>query len=182
MMQKRVGLDFSNQKFYQRDFSNQNLQYANFRLSTCIECNFSGADLRYANFDSGNCYRSNFTNAIMYRTFMPNCSLQGTIFKPKDCFGITLTWKCETFMDMEVDETWMKVWLFMPSLMKLPTGVECAQCKKSEYNNCHIRNNEYYDHEYIIDASKKTWSDKLMLFLGTETWTKMKAVFNRRII
>lgn len=154
MMHEHLGEDFSNKKFYKHDFSRQKLQYAKFRGSTLIECKFVDTDLKYANFISANCYGSDFTGANLYRANMTECSLQHTIFKPRDCFGLTLTWKCETFRDMEVDETWLKVWMFMPTMMKLPP----------------VKNGD------------KSWLDRLILLLGEKTYRKFAQVFENRII
>lgn len=154
-MQPHSGEDYSGKKFNGRDFSGKFLQYGNFHGATLLNCNFRDCDLRYANFTGANCYGSDFTNSILSRVNMTDCNLQRTIFKPKDAFGITITMKCETFTDMEIDDTWLKVWLFMPCQMKLP-----------ETEN----------------GKDKPWLDRIILLLGEKTYLKFRQVFANRII
>jgi uncharacterized protein YjbI with pentapeptide repeats len=158
-MQPQKAQDFSGKKFNRKDFTNQDLKFANFRNASVIECDFSGADLTYANFTGCNCYGSNFTNAIMSRTNLMDANLQRSIMKPKDAFGMTLTMKCESFTDMEIDDTWLKVWLFLPAQMKLP-----------ELSEKQISNGE------------KTWLDKIIILLGEKTYVKFRSIFANRIV
>jgi len=158
-MQNQRSEDYSGKKFNRKDFSKQDLKYANFRNASLIECNFTEADLTYANFTGANCYGSNFTNAIMSRTNLMDANLQRTIMKPKDAFGMTLTMKCESFTDMEIDDIWLRVWLFLPCQMKLPS-----------LSPKQIGNNE------------KSWLDKIIILLGEKTYVKYRSIFANRII
>ena len=120
---------------------------------------FNNSDLRYSDFTGANCFGSDFTGSILARANMADCNLQRTIFKPKDVFGITITMKCETFTDMEIDEDWLKVWLFMPAQMKLP-----------ELSEKQISNKE------------KPWLDRVIILLGEKTYLQYRKVFANRIV
>lgn len=135
-------------------FKGLKLQYADFRNASLIGADFTDCDLRYANFTGANCFGANFTNAILYMANMAHCTLESSIFKPKDAYGITITLRCETYASMEIDATWLKVWLFVPAIMKLPEIKD-----KPDY-----------------------WLNRIIEFLGPSTYTKFKAVFNRRVI
>ena len=115
------GKKHANQKYYNVSFAGRDLQHADFRSATVCECDFTGADLSHANFKGANCWGSNFTDSRMYRTDMTDANLSKTIMKPKDCFGISLTFTCDTVMDMQVSEKWYHMWLFMAGLMKPPS-------------------------------------------------------------
>lgn len=180
-MPKNEGPKFSGRKFYQYDFSGQILQFADFSRCSLLECNFTNADCKYSNFSNANCYRSNFTGASLYRSNFMEAQLQGVIWKPRDCFGITLTWKCDTFRDMEVDQDWLEIWSFMPSLMKLPevwsTHIQhCTQCKMDANIMCR-EGKLLFKHR-----DKPSWTERLIEFVGPDRYVKLKAIFDRRII
>lgn len=182
-MIKEAGLVFAGQKFSRKDFSGQKLKYANFSRCTLLECNFKDADCAYANFSNANCYGSNFTGASLYRVNMMEAQLQRTIFKPRDCFGITLTWKCETFKDMEVDDTWLEIWSFMPTLMKLPESFEehskkCQGCSTNKVESmCDA--GKYLFKKF---SDRRPWINRLLEFVTPDRYVKLKAVFDRRNI
>jgi uncharacterized protein YjbI with pentapeptide repeats len=110
----------SNKKFQNMDFSKLKLPYADFRLASLINCKFVDTDLKFANFQGANCFGCDFTGANLYRANMGSCCLENAIFKPRDCYGITITLNCETYAGMEVDDTWLKVWWFIPAVMRIP--------------------------------------------------------------
>lgn len=116
--------NFSNRKFYAHDFSNRDLSHADFRGATLSECLFRETDLSYATFAGANCFRADFTGARLYRTSFENAIMTGAIFKPKDCFGITMTMTCESFNALQVDPMWFYGWLFLATQMKLPEDAE----------------------------------------------------------
>jgi hypothetical protein len=113
----------TNKKFYREDFSGRNMDHADLRCGSFIECNFDKASLRYANCEGANFFGSSFKGSNLYRTNMKDAILERTKFFPKECFGITLTLKCETFKDMEIEPTWLLCWMFFPSLMNVPEKV-----------------------------------------------------------
>jgi hypothetical protein len=181
-MTKQDGAKFSGQKFYQKDFSKQKLKFSDFSRCSLLECDFTDADCSYSNFSNANCYGSNFTGTSLYRSNFMEAQLQKVIFKPRDCFGITLTWKCDTFRDMEVDSDWLEVWSFMPSLMKLPeswqTHVQhCESCSQGNYNL-------YCKEGKLLFRfkDKLSWTERLIEFVGPDRYLKLKAIFDRRII
>src|SRR5271154_5135405 len=115
-----LGKNFSNQKIHQKSFKGRDLTNSDFRGAAVIGCDFSNADLSYAKFEGANCWEANFTDAKLYRTNFKDACLAKAIFKPKDCFGVTLTMCCDTFDRMQVDSKWQTVWLFMALMMDLP--------------------------------------------------------------
>jgi uncharacterized protein YjbI with pentapeptide repeats len=153
------GENFSGKKFNGEDFSKRKLAYADFSQCSLIDCKFNDSDCKYANFTGANCYASDFTGTSLYRANMTNACLEKTIFKPRDVFGLTVTLKCETFQNMEVDEDWLECWLMLAAIMKLPKP------RKQEGI-----------------PEKKPWLDRFILLLGEERYVRLKAVFNRRII
>jgi hypothetical protein len=109
--------------------------------------------------------------------------LQKVIFKPRDSFGITLTWKCETFKDMEVDSDWLEIWSFMPTLMKLPESFDehKLKCEKCSSENLLLM---CTTGKYLFNRFKdrRPWINRLMEFVTPERFLKLKAIFDRRII
>ena len=115
--------DLCRQRFYNEDFSNQDLSKLKLRGSLFHRCwgppanmteaDCEGSDFLGSSFDDTNCYRTNFRDA----------KLAGTIFKPKDCFGMTITLQCRTFKDMRISKMWWLVWLMFASMMKPGTSI-----------------------------------------------------------
>ena len=112
--------NFYNQKFYEHDFSGQDLSHSDFRNSTCLGCNFDRADLSYANFEGANCRDSTFVATRCYRTNFKDTALAGSKFDPKDGFGMTITLTCETVDGMRIGKLWWYVWLMLALRMKPP--------------------------------------------------------------
>lgn len=112
--------NFSNQKFYQRDFSNQDLSHANFMGATLAECKFVNSDLSYANMEATNCFRADFTGSKLYRTNFRDAVLAQAIFKPKDFFGCTITLVCEAFDGAQLGAIWWYSWLYLAMAMDGP--------------------------------------------------------------
>ena len=117
---KGRGKSFYNQKFFGSDFSGQDLNHSDFRCCTVVDCNFSNADLSYANFEGANCRGANFTGTRCYRTNFKDAALAGSIFEPKDVFGMTITMSCETVDGAKVSRMWWYIWLMMAMRMKAP--------------------------------------------------------------
>lgn len=121
MMNKSLSTKkFTNARFFERDFSNEDLTNADFRSASLIGCKFNGADLSYANFDNANCYEADFTDSVMHKTRFVDATLAHAIFKPKKCFGISITLSCDTFDKTIIDRTLLLYWLYMPLMMQLP--------------------------------------------------------------
>jgi len=115
------GKIFQNQKFYRLSFKNRDLANAKFQGAALIGCDFSGADLSFANFEGANCWEANFTGAKLYATNFKDAILAKSIMHPKDCFRMTITLCCDTVEQMDIDEKWQTVWLFLSLKMKLPS-------------------------------------------------------------
>ena len=110
--------DLSRRKFYNVDFSEQDLKKMKLRQSTFHRCNFTGADLTETDCEGSEFLGSTFQDAVCTRTNFKDAKLAGTIFKPKECFGMTLTLQCSTFKDMKISTLWWRVWLMFAGLMK----------------------------------------------------------------
>ena len=145
-------------KFYGVSFKGMKLKHAPFQLHTFKGCDFTDTDLAYGNLTGAHCYGSNFTGANLYRANMTDCELQDTIFYPRDCFGMTITLRCDTYQGMEIDPIWLQVWQFIPCVMKLP--------ERKENGN-------------II---KDYWLNKIIAMIGSSAYLKMKQIFSNRVI
>lgn len=110
--------DFSGERFYKHDFSGRDMRGFKFRGSDCIECTFAKSDLSNADFEGANCFGSDFTDSKCNRTNFKDAVLAGTKFHPSDCFGMTLSLRCETFEGMKVSRLWWWSWLYFALLMK----------------------------------------------------------------
>lgn len=111
-------MDLSNQKFFKKDFSGQDLKIANLSHSEFICCNFDNADLREADCSHSQFRGSTFKDANCRGTNFAKAKLNGTIFKPIDCYGMTLTLECSTFRGMLVSNMWWYCWQQFSLLMK----------------------------------------------------------------
>jgi uncharacterized protein YjbI with pentapeptide repeats len=113
-----------NRKFYDTDFSGQDLSHADFRGSTLVNCNFDNANLSYANFEGANCYASSFRQSRLYHTSFKDAVLAKTKLDPRDMFGMTISVSCDTFDEIELGEIWLAAWLFLPTLGQCPAGIK----------------------------------------------------------
>jgi uncharacterized protein YjbI with pentapeptide repeats len=109
-------MDLSNQTFNRVDFSGQDLQGVNMSHSKFSGCNFNKANL------SGNdCSYSKFNGSLMIGTKCRNTnfahSTLGCAFRPSDAFGVTLTFRCETFRGMVTSALWWYCWVYFALLM-----------------------------------------------------------------
>lgn len=121
------GRDLSRQRFYQVDFSSQDLSKLKLRQSLFHRCNFDAADMTETDCEGSEFFGSTFRNTVMYRTNCKDAKLAGCVFEPKDCFGITVTLQCKTFDKMKVSPMWWYVWMCFAGLM-LPGSVrECEE-------------------------------------------------------
>jgi len=114
------GKTFYNQKLYGANFIGQDLVHADFRSATLMNANFTDADLSYANFEGANCRGAIFDNCRLYRANFKDAALAGSVFRPKDAFGITLTMACETFDDVQSSGLWYLSMVMLALRMKSP--------------------------------------------------------------
>lgn len=147
--------NFANQKFYQRDFSNQDLSHANFMGATLAECKFNNCDLSYANMEATNCFRADFTGAKLYRTNFRDAVIAQAIMKPKDFFGCTITLVCEAFDGTQLNAVWWYSWLYLAMAMDGP-----------------------------VDGSepKEKARERLVTALGAERYEALRRMFGARTI
>lgn len=109
--------NLSNARFVGRDFSGQTLRSFNLSGSKFDKCNFDNADLSMANCSRSDFSGSTFRNTVCYRTDFSNAKLAATVFEPVDCFGMTITMECSSFLNMRVDDKWFYCWLLLGTLM-----------------------------------------------------------------
>jgi len=119
-LKRPIDCRFTNKKFFAVDFSNMDLNNADFRSCTLHECNFENSDLTKAVFKGANCYGANFKGTIMHRTNFEDAILSRSVFDPKRIFGVTITMTCDTFEKVKIGRTAWLYWLFMPLLMEAP--------------------------------------------------------------
>lgn len=108
--------NLSNQKFFSKDFSKQDLKNADLSNSEFICCNFNDADLSGANashskFVAGSMLRTKCTNTNFANTKL------ATKFYPRDAYGMTLTLSCSTFKGMSISRMWWYGWLYFALMM-----------------------------------------------------------------
>lgn len=146
----------SRNKKYPRgtDFTGLKLVHADFRGATLVECIFDDADCKYANFESANCWGASFVGANMHRANIANACFENTDFRPRDCFGLTLTLHCRTFTNWRVDHEMMKLWFFMPTTWRLPE----------------------------VKGMSDFWKRKIIAAIGEDRLNKYKMIFQTRQI
>lgn len=115
-------MDLSNQKFFNKDFSKQDLRKVSMHHSEFVCCKFDDADMSnvdasYSKFVGGSMRRTKCTHTNFARTEL------NTFFEPSDCFGITLTLSCATFKGMTISRIWWYAWLYFACQMR-PSGPE----------------------------------------------------------
>jgi uncharacterized protein YjbI with pentapeptide repeats len=110
--------DLSRQKIFSRDFSGQKLSHAKMRSSLFHRCNFDRADMTEADCEGSEFLGSTFRETICYRTNFKDAKLAGTVFEPKDCFGMTVTLQCKTFDGVKVSPLWWMMWAMFLTIMK----------------------------------------------------------------
>jgi uncharacterized protein YjbI with pentapeptide repeats len=120
------GRDLSRQKFYQTDFSGQDLSKLRMKQSLFHRCNFDNADLTEADCEGSEFLGSTFRDTVMYRTNCKDAKLGGTVFEPRDCFGLTLTMQCKTFNKTKVSPTWWYSYIMFAALM-IPGNVQQSE-------------------------------------------------------
>jgi hypothetical protein len=134
------------------DFRGLKLVHADFRGATIVQCLFDDADCKYACFDSANAWGSSFVGTNMHRASIANACFENADFRPRDCFGLTLSLHCRTFQGWKVDHDMMKLWFFMPVTWQLPE----------------------------VKGAPGWWKQKIVAVLGQERVDKLKMVFDVR--
>lgn len=116
----RVGKQFYRAKFYDKDFSGQDFNHGDFRCASLMGCKFDHCDLSYANFEGANLRGASLIGTRCYRTNFKDASLASAVFEPKDAFGATFTFTCESFDGMKPAKLWWDMWLMTLLRMKPP--------------------------------------------------------------
>ncbi len=109
--------NLSGVKFEGKDFSGQNLTKAKLKGSIFRSCNFDRTDMTEADCEGSDFSGSSFVKSILTYANFRNAKLAGTDFQPDDCYGITLTFACKTFENMNVGQIWWYSWLTLTASM-----------------------------------------------------------------
>lgn len=136
-----------------RDFTGQNLRGRKLNHSKFIACNFDKADLTEANCEWCDFTGSTFRDTMCTRTNFKDARLVGTVFEPKDCYGMTITLQCQTFQGMKISQLHWYSWLILASMMTPASG-----------------------------PVKGDLTDRLINAIGAERYVKMKNLFRNREI
>lgn len=143
--------DLCRKRFYNRDFKGKNLVKRKLRQSLFMQCNFDEADMSEADCEGSEFFGSTFRNTICYRTNFKDAKLAGTLFEPKDCFGITLTLQCKTFDGMKVSPLWWWGWIFFGTML-----------------------------HPLTKLGQDDLRDGLIAHIGTERYLKLVSMFGKR--
>jgi uncharacterized protein YjbI with pentapeptide repeats len=122
-------LDLSNQKFFRRDFSGQDLRDASMHHSQFVCCNFdkadmTGVDASHSAFVGGTMRRTKCTHTNFAHSKLT------TIFEPDDCLGMTITLECSTFRGITISDRWWDCWLYF-AVMMTPNKVDRREAVKA---------------------------------------------------
>jgi uncharacterized protein YjbI with pentapeptide repeats len=143
----------SGQRFERKDFSGQDLRRFNLSKAVFHFCNFDKANLSEVDCSGSDFMGSTFRDTTCYRTNFKDCKLAGVVFEPKDAYGVTFSFTCETFTGMRISQLWFYSWLMMAAAM-VP----------------------------IEPPTELTLTDKLIAMIGAERYVRLKALFARREI
>lgn len=185
----------SRNKKYPRhtDFSGMKLERADFRGATLVQCNFDNADCKYANFEGANCYGASFVHTNMHRANIANATFERSDFRPRDCFGMTMTLNCHTYNYMKVDHEIMKLWFFIPMSWDMPDihgfkapvtrWKEVASRLAKKYLGEDFEKNPEFQ-EAVVEATTEEgigfWRAAITSILGAERIKKYQSIFECR--
>lgn len=139
-------------EFKGEDFSGQDLTGQDMRFGKYIGCSFDDADMKLVNCEGSDFTNSTFRRTDLYRANWKDCKLAGIVFEPKDCYGITFTFSCSTFQNVQIGRLWWFSWALMLSEMYPTAGPGTTEDLRS----------------------------KIIALIGAERYTKLKQLFNRR--
>jgi uncharacterized protein YjbI with pentapeptide repeats len=145
------GVDLSKKKIYTTDFSGCDLSRLKLKHSLFMNCNFDRSDMSETDCEGSEFFGSTFRDTICYRTNFKDAKLAGTLFHPKDAFGMTITLTCKTFEDMKVSKLWWYMWLMFGTLLR----PECL-------------------------LGEQDLRDKLIVCIGAEKYVKLGALMKQR--
>lgn len=101
-----AALPLTRRRFQGEDFSGQDFSKKDLSYSEFLSCNFDDCNLSEANCEGCNFTGSTFRRTNMYRTNACNAKFAGTVFEPRDAYGITLTFDCATWNGMKIGQLW----------------------------------------------------------------------------
>lgn len=172
-------VDLSNKQFTDHDFSDVDLTEAktfNASFTRCTfkkfgkantqpdgalrpvhaifhHCIFDGGDIADSNFYKSDFLGSSFRGTNMHETVMVKCRMPHMIFEPRDAFGISFSFTCQTFQHGVISPFWYLSWFILANSMTIT--------KHAPYpDDLQAR---------IIDA------------IGAERFVKLKKLFNREL-
>ena len=115
-------------KIYHQDFRNQDLSKLKMRNSLFYTCDFSNADMTETDCTESEFFGSKFNDTICYRTNFTDAKLAGSIFLPKDAYGITLSMTCRTFDGMKVSPLW---WFALATFLTMMHPIKTDLIRKT---------------------------------------------------
>ena len=146
-------LNLSGKKFDKADFSGQDLRGFNLTKAQFMCCNFDNANMSQVDCTGSDFMGSTFRGTDCYRTNFKDCKLAGVIFEPKDAYGVTLSFTCDTFRGMRTSQLWFLSWLLM-----------AAEITPME----------------VVPEGQLSLHDKVVATIGAERYIRLKAMFRRR--
>lgn len=146
-----TAIDMSHSNHDHEDFSDRDFKGAKLNNSIFHYCKFDRSTLEDANCEFVDFTGSTFQDTNLRCCNMKDAVLAGTLFHPRDCMGITLTLKCDTFRGVRISQLWWMGFLIFASMM-VPD-------------------------KYPIT---EPLHDKLIAMIGAERYVKLRALFQRR--
>lgn len=152
-MQARMMSNLSGQKFARVDFSGHDLRGCHLTKAEFLFCNFDKANMSEVDCTGSTFTGSTFRDTICYRTNFKDCKLGGIVFEPRDAYGVTFSFTCETFTGVKISQLWFFSWLLMAAAMEPQEGLKPGEIG-------------------LVD--------KLIAVIGAERYVRLKALFARR--
>lgn len=142
---------YSHKAFRGEDFSFLELAGKDLSHSVFENCCFDHADLSYADCSNSVFTGSTFRLTNCYHTNFIDSKMAGTVFAPKDAYGMKVSLTCETFRGMQVSQLWFFALLYFAGL---------------------TRSSELTDKENL--------REKLIAVIGAKRWGRMTQLFRTR--
>lgn len=146
-------MSFAGKKFNSYDFSGKDWRGFDFSKAQFVCCNFDKANMSEVDCTGSDFTGSSFKDTICYRTNFKDCKLAGIVFEPKDAYGVTFSFTCETFRGTRISPLWYFSWLLMAAEM---TPME------------------------VVKDDGLSLTDKVIAVIGAERYVRLKALFLRR--
>ena len=108
---------YSEKEYKDQDFTGQDLRGQDLSDHVFLRCDFTRADLTGANCTNSSFVGSVFRDTLLTNVNFTNANLGATVFEPADCYGMTVTLQCKTFLNMRVSRQWWLCWAMLHTLM-----------------------------------------------------------------